>query len=47
MMNYCFSIIGGYGSMMWDMGLFMLITLLVLLLAGAALVKYLVFHTKR
>jgi hypothetical protein len=47
MMNYCFSMIGGHGAMMWGMGSFMLITLLVLLLVVAALVKFLFFHSKR
>lgn len=45
MMNSCLSMFGGAGSMMgWGMGGFMLIGLLILLLAGAALVKYLFFH---
>lgn len=47
MMNYCLSMIGGHGPMMWVMGSLTLITLLVLLLAGAALTKYLFFHAKR
>jgi hypothetical protein len=47
MMNYCFSMIGGHNSMMWGMGSFMLIALLVLLLVVAALAKYLFIDSKR
>ncbi|MEO7030869.1 MAG: hypothetical protein ABI351_02025 [Herbaspirillum sp.] len=45
MMNGCLSTFGGVGSMMgWGMGGFMLVSWLVLLLAGAALIKYLFFR---
>jgi len=33
-------------GMMWGMGLFWLLILVLLLLAGAALVKYLFFHKR-
>jgi hypothetical protein len=47
MMSDCLSMIDGHGPVMWVMGSFTLITLLVLLLAGAALAKYLFSHSQR
>lgn len=35
------------GGMMWGMGLFWLLILVVLVLAAGALVKYLFFHDRR
>jgi hypothetical protein len=39
----CMSMMAGSGWMMWGMGLFWVLVLIVLLLAAAALVKYLFF----
>ena len=34
----------GMGSMMWGMGIFGLLVVVILVLAAAALIKYLFFH---